>query len=147
MAILNHERGEMSIEQIKFTYGNMNDYSTYTSVDFGAGEQNTTKMISKWNSNGYGLQSSSDMWGLSAVQSRTWNDSEGWYVPSRGEWAAFGDAFDIIGSNTIDYGLPTYCWSSSQFSTERAWFIYFYGGYVYRGDVDGYYSVRLGTTF
>ena len=27
----------------------MSDYATYTSGDFGAGEQNTSKMITKWN--------------------------------------------------------------------------------------------------
>ena len=77
-------------------YGNMDDYATATSVDFGAGEKNTQTMISKWNSSAYGSQNNgsyTDMWGLSAVQSGTWNGSTGWYVPSRGEWAAFGAAF------------------------------------------------------
>ena len=35
-------------------YGNMNDYETYTSTDFGSGLDNTNKMISKWNNSGYG---------------------------------------------------------------------------------------------
>ena len=48
-----------------------------------------------------------DMWGLSAVQSGTWNGSTGWYVPSRGEWAAFGAAFGITEDNYTNYGLST----------------------------------------
>ena len=55
-------------------YGNMTDYATATSVDFGAGEKNTQTMISKWNSSAYGSQnanSRTDMWGISA--STKWN--------------------------------------------------------------------------
>ena len=47
-----------------------------------AGEKNTQTMRSKWNSSAYGSQNASsyytDMWGLSAVQSGTWNGSSGW---------------------------------------------------------------------
>ena len=74
-------------------YGQMNDYASTTSTEFGRGEQNTINMIAKWNASDYGPQndhsSHDDMWGLSAVNSRTWNGSDGWYVPSKGEWATF----------------------------------------------------------
>ena len=105
-------------------YGNMDDYASTTSEDFGAGEKNTQTMISKWNSSAYGSQntgSRTDMWGLSVVQSGTWNGSTGWYVPSRGEWAAFGAAFGITKSNYENYGLSYGYWSSSQDGTNFAW--------------------------
>ena len=89
-------------------YGNMDDYATATSVDFGVGEKNTQTMISKWNSSAYGSQNNgsyTDMWGISAVQSGTWNGSTGWYVPSRGEWAAFASQLGITDDNYENYGL------------------------------------------
>ena len=128
-------------------YGNMSDYASTTSVDFGTGEKNTQTMISKWNSNAYGSQYSRDMWGLSAVQSGTWNGSSGWYVPSRGEWAAFGAAFNITSSNYTSYGLSRYCWSSSQTNADDAWRAYFPNGYMGSYDVNFISYVRLGTTF
>ena len=128
-------------------YGNMSDYATYTSTDFGAGEENTAKMITKWNSNGYGSQNARDMWGISAVQSGTWNGSSGWYIPSRGEWSAFADQLDITTSNYSEVGLSDFYWSSSQYSTSGAWHANFSGGNFYDGDVDTSDYVRLGTTF
>ena len=133
-------------------YGNMSDYATYTSVNFGTGEQNTSKMITKWNGSGYGAQNDNssydDMWGISAVQSGTWNGSSGWYVPSKQEWAAFGDAFSITSSNySSTFGLSGYYWSSSQLDTYDAWSAYFNGGYMGRDRVRIGYYVRLGTTF
>ena len=107
------------------TATDMNDYATYTSVNFGAGEQNTSKMITKWNASGYGSQNGNsnypDVWGLSAVQNGTWNESSGWYVPSSGEWAAFIDAFNITSSNFTNYDLSLYYWASSQYNTNTAW--------------------------
>ena len=132
-------------------YGNMSDYATYTSGDFGAGEQNTSKMITKWNASGYGSQNADssypDVWGLSAVQSGTWNGSSGWYVPSRGEWAAFGGELGITQSNYSSKGLSNYYWSSSQYNTFDAWAAYFNNGCMGNGRVDGNGYVRLGTTF
>ena len=132
-------------------YGQMSDYATYTSGDFGAGEQNTSKMITKWNNRGYGAQNDNssydDMWGLSAVQSGTWNGSSGWYVPSRGEWAAFGGELGITTSNYSSKGLSYYYWSSSQYTTNYAWCASFSLGYMDRNSVDGTTYVRLGTTF
>ena len=88
------------------------------------------------------------MWGLSAVQSGTWNGSSGWYVPSREEWAAFGGQLGITKSNYENKGLSDMCWSSSQYNADIAWGANFYNGYVY------YYTVsfnspyvRLGATF
>ena len=132
-------------------YGNMDDYANATSGDFGAGEKNTQTMISKWNSIAYGSQNASssltDMWGLRAVQSGTWNGSTGWYVPSRGEWSAFGAALGITSSNYTNFGLSTLYWSSSQYNSERAWSASFYYGYMSGSRVNSEDYVRLSTTF
>ena len=132
-------------------YGNMNDYYTATSRSFGSGKQNTKNMIAKWNSSAYGSQNDNssypDMWGLSAVQSGTWNGSSGWYVPSREEWAAFGDQLGITQSNYENKRLSNWYWSSSHSGTDGAWRAAFDDGSMYSSSVDSYYSVRLGATF
>ena len=107
-------------------------------------------MIAKWNSSAYGSQndgSYTDMWGLSAVQSGTWNGSSGWYVPSREEWAAFGDQLGITKSNYGNKGLADWYWSSSQNNSDCAWYANFRNGYMYYDYVYGHYYVRLGATF
>jgi len=85
------------------------------------------------------------MWGLSTVQSGTWNGSSGWYVPSREEWAAFGGQLGITQSN--DKGLSGWYWSSSQDDTSNAWLANFYSGYMASLRVNGDNYVRLGATF
>ena len=132
-------------------YGNMSDYSSQTSTAFGRGEQNTINMIAKWNSSGYGSQNGNssrpDMWGLSAVNSRTWNGSSGWYIPSRDEWAAFAGELDIDSGNYSNHGLSSNYWSSSQYSAHSAWYAGFSRGNFYNYFVTDDFSVRLGTTF
>ena len=133
-------------------YGNMNDYASTTSTSFGSGKQNTKNMIAKWNSSAYGSQNGDsnypDMWGLSAVQSGTWNGSSGWYVPSREEWAAFGGQLGITTSNYGNKGLSVWCWSSSQYDTYNAWYADFGNGYMGNSNVYDYgHCVRLGATF
>ena len=130
-------------------YGNMIGYATSTS--FGSGKQNTKNMIAKWNSSEYGSQTTSgsytDMWGLSAVQSGTWNGSSGWYIPSREEWSAFGDQLGITSSNYEDKGLSSWYWSSSQNTSGQAYLARVNLGYMYDGVVYQINSVRLGATF
>ena len=112
--------------------------SVVTTTDFGAGESNTAAMKAK---------GSTGMWGISAVQSGTWNGSSGWYVPSRDEWAAFAGQLNITSSNYSSKGLSDYYWSSSQHTTSNAWIAgFYYGGFDNRY-VNNNYSVRLGTTF
>ena len=41
--------------------GNMNDYATATSPDFGKGKDNTATMISKWEAKAYGEQNTKDI--------------------------------------------------------------------------------------
>ena len=132
--------------------GWMNDYARQTSTEFGQGEQNTINMITKWNSSGYGGQNDNnnydDMWGISAVNSRTWNGASGWYVPSRDEWAAFMGQLNITTSNYSSKGLSKYYWLSSQSYTDQAWdvsllFDKFNDFHIVTND----FYVRLGTTF
>lgn len=107
-------------------YGNMDDYATATSLDFGTGKANTEAMIAKWNSSAYGAQNDNgtylDMWG--AIQDKV---AEGWFVPSRGEWGAFGDNLGITTDNYVNYGLSDWCWSSSQSDADYACALFNYG--------------------
>ena len=139
-------------------YGNMEDYASQTSTAFGAGEQNTINMIAKWNSGsngGYGAQNAGtnspynpDVWGISAVNSRTWNGSSGWYVPSKEEWVAFAGELNIDDSNYLNLGLNHRYWSSSQVDTQNVWVADFAQKDCSRYTVDSPFNcVRLGTTF
>ena len=128
-------------------YNNMNDYASTTSVDFGKGASNTRNMLAKWNNTppAYGAQNAKDSWGQ--IQEQV---EEGWYVPSRAEWTAFGGNLSINKSNYASKGLSNWCWSSSQYNVRNAWYADFSNGYTTYGHVNndntnGY--VRLGTTF
>ena len=101
--------------------GNMDDYETATSEKFGTGKKNTENMIAKWDkgevsNGGYGEQDSNDMWGLIKTQV-----SEGWFVPSRGEWLAFTQELGITSSNYIEYNLSDFYGSSSQADSWYVW--------------------------
>ena len=126
-------------------YGNMSDYATYTSVDFGKGAKNTTDMLTKWNAAGYGTKNDRDLWKWINVGSGQAN--AGWFVPSRGEWAAFGKAFNITSSNYGNFNLSSYYWSSSQISGGGAWDVHFNLGCMGYDNGDGTEYVRLSTTF
>ena len=126
--------------------GNMDDYATATSLDFGTGKANTEAMIAKWNSSAYGAQNDNgtylDMWG--AIQDKV---AEGWFVPSRGEWGAFGDNLGITTDNYLNCGLSDWCWSSSQGDTNHAWCANFNSGYMNNFLVNDNRYVRLSATF
>ena len=123
----------------------ISEWSTITSEEFGTGKTNTATMIAKWNATAYGAQDTcsdhKDMWGQ--IQTKV---KDGWFVPSRAEWAAFAGELGITSSNYGNFGLSYYYWSSSLFTTNTAWSATFGNGYLY------YYinynlSVRLGATF
>ena len=106
-------------------YGKMSDYAATTSGDFGKGKSNTTTMISKWIAKAYGDQdkclSHKDMWGQ--IQEKVNN---GWFVPSRAEWSAFGGELGISKDSSSEkyygnFGLSGGYWSSSQYSSLRHW--------------------------
>ena len=126
-------------------YGNMTDYSTATSRDFGTGKTNTAKMIAKWNGTAYGGKDTGrndDMWG--AIQGEV---AKGWFVPSRGEWGAFGDNLGITSGNCGDYGLFYWRWSSSQIDTDSVWTADYNFGHMNSSDVNVGGRVRLSATF
>ena len=107
------------------------------------GKTNTEIMIASWNSSQYGAQNSNDMWGL--IQDKI---ADGWFVPSKSEWAAFGAVFDITGTNYFStFGLSRICWSSSQYSTYHAYRIDFDRGLMHYDYVYASLFVRLATTF
>ena len=125
-------------------YGNMSDYATATSGNFGTGKANTETMIAKWNNSsngGYGEQNANDMWGL--IQNEVEN---GWFVPSRGEWSAFAEELGIT-TNYSSFGLSDWYWSSSQYGAHTAYNVTFRGGCIDNLDVNGIDYVRLSTTF
>ncbi len=131
----------------KNAYGKMSPL--ITSSDFGEGKENTRKMIEKWNlggtSDGYtdAIQGNQDIW--KHIQTKY---SEGWFIPSRAEWAAFANEFEITYSNHSSlFKLSGFYWSSSQVSNSTAWNIFFYRNFMGERSVDGIHSVRLATTF
>ena len=110
------------------------------------GRVNTARLIASWNSSQYGVQDSNDMWGF--IQDEV---ADGWFVPSKSEWAAFGGAFGITSSNYSSiYGLSNIYWSSSQYSTAGAYIANFYnnnGNIVITNVHNNFCYVRLATTF
>ena len=121
----------------KNAYGKMSDYSTFTSKDFGKGKENTEKMIermknhsdSKYNGVDYGeptTGTNADIWNI--IEDKV---KEGWFVPSKAEWAAFASYLNTSKTSTdtnyyVNYGLSDWYWSSSQYSNYNAWSVYFY---------------------
>lgn len=134
-------------------YGKANTSESETVIELGQGKQNTIDMIANWNkgeNGGYGAQGDRDMWGV--IQTAVGNISDPtWFVPSKAEWAAFGDfAYTKMGADTknyVNYGLQDYYWSSSQHTTDIAYFAYFSVGYIRTNYVNNFYYVRLSATF
>ena len=121
--------------------GSANDFAVVGAEP--TGRVNTERMIASWNSSQYGAQNARDMWGV--IQEEVAN---GWFVPSKSEWSAFGAAFGITNSNySITFGLSHDYWSSSQYNTSRAYIANSNGGNIYDSPVLGPSSVRLATTF
>ena len=143
----------MSLNNLSGTYdwynsakGNMNDYATTTSQEFGKGKDNTATMIIKWEAKAYGEQNActqhKDIWGQIKTQV-----NNGWFVPSRQEWAAFAGQLGITKSNYSSKGLSGWYWSSSQSYTNSAYYVNLGTGYVGNGYVYGNGYVRLAATF
>ena len=114
--------------------GNMGDYSTFTSKDFGKGKENTEKMIDRMkNHTKYNPDyrepttgTDADIWNI--IEDKV---KEGWFVPSKAEWAAFASYLNTSKTSTdtnyyVNYGLSDWYWSSSQYSNYNAWSVYFY---------------------
>ena len=140
----------------EYKYGKMSDYSTFTSEDFEKGKENTEKMIdrmkyhTKYNPD-YGEPTTgtyADIWNI--IEGKV---KEGWFVPSKAEWAAFASYSNTSKTSTdsnyyVNYGLSDYCWSSSQGNIGSAWRVYFRGASMGNFLVDdGTGELRLCATF
>lgn len=127
---------------------NMSDYNTATSGNFGSGKKNTEDMIERWNkglvsSGGYGEQDDRDIWKYLDV-----SVSNGWFLPSRGEWAAFANELGITKDNySSQYKLGNDYWSSSQGNNGGSYDFIAALGYLQARAVTYSYLVRLATTF
>ena len=119
----------------------INDMVTYE--DFGEGKSNSQAMVSEWESESYGSTNERDMWGV--IQDKV---TEGWFVPSNGEWGAFGNNLGITSSNYASFGLSLDYWSSSISETHYAYTVFMDAG-CFRYDSNFQYQihVRLSTTF
>ena len=139
--------------------GKMSDYSTFTSEAFGKGKENTEKMIermknhsdtSKYNSVDYGeatTGTNADIWNI--IEDKV---KEGWFVPSKAEWAAFASYLNTSKTSAetnyyVNYGLNSWYWSSSQGDNSTAWYVYFNRGDMTYYTVDNTLSLRLCATF
>ena len=137
---------DISSDNYYFYYnalGNIEESEWETEGEFGNGKSDTIAMLNKWKDSAYGTQNNNDMW----TKIETLVD-KGWYVPSREEWAAFLDAFEITGSNYDNkFGLSTYYWASTPYNNSCAWSARFDSENMYCFDVDEENAVRLGITF
>jgi len=135
------------------------------SNDFGKGKENTIKMLDDWNNktSTYGKQiiASSendyiDLWG--AIQDGQYNlvgkeqDSKKWFIPSKGEWSAFGDNLQISMESSNDryyksLGLAGVYVTSTQFSRTHTYCVWFANGHINSENVRVPQRVRFGTTF
>ena len=102
-------------------------------------------MIKKWSNSEYGGKDAGqqpDMWGVIKEEV-----DKGWYVPSKGEWAAFLCNLSITSDNYIKKGLPGYCWSSSLGDNSYAWIPFFSNMSMGLSRIDNYAYLYLSTTF
>ena len=118
-------------------YANMTGYdhtieTSYKDLKSDSGKENTRRLLNDWGK--YGNTSDTDVWG--AIQTAVENkENLTWFVPSKTEWAAFGDCvYTNLGVNTdnySDYGLSNSYWSSSQGTTRTAYSANFTRGNIY----------------
>lgn len=132
--------------------GKLDNYHSESYNDFGEGKKFTDYYIEKWNTLAYGTQnggsSATDMWGIIQYKAK-----EGWFVPSRAEWAAFGSYLNTSNARTDtnyyeNYGLSRFYLSSAQYTKDNIYMAVFNGtriGYD-KANAIGYY-VRLASTF
>ena len=126
------------IDSSRHEWNTSGSMSVITQTGFGTGKTNTAAVMSQYKG---------DMWGLIEKQV-----AEGWFVPSKEEWSAFGGEIEIDAANYSSFKLQDWYWSSSQRDTANYAWLAHYGsicymeyGHVGRPDFPGY--VRLSTTF
>ena len=131
-------------------YGNLDSENNVSNSanDFGTGKEKTQYMITQYENGEYGEPYTSgsytDMWGLETLKQKV---AEGWFVPSKSEWAAFGGELEINTENYVNLGLSDWYWSSSQYDTSSAYIATFRNGYMDFNSVDIDGCVRLCATF
>lgn len=137
--------------------GQMTNYSCITLDAFGAGKINTETMTKNYTlvegisySYGspavdYGPVGSRDLWLYV---------TNGWYVPSKKEWAAFAGELGVDTSNYGNYesggkrfGLMNTYWTSTQANSIQSWELAFSSAQFGKANVAFNLNVRLGTTF
>ena len=126
-------------------YGRLDKPVGTSTNDFGSGKNNTNYVMNKWEKRSWGTQNNRDMCG--AIQSQV---DKGWFVPSKSEWAAFGDMatkkFGLT-TNYFSYGLKEWYWSSSQYNENYAYCMTWTVGNINYYSVNSGFYVRLCTTF
>lgn len=130
--------------------GNLDNIVETNANDFRMGKTNTTTEIENWTNEYYGTQGDNDMWGL--IKDNLTKYGKTWFVPSKAEWAAFGDMcwtqVRMTTSTFMDYGLSYYYWTSAQRNNYGAYEADFRNGYIgLNGNANMINSVRLSTTF
>ncbi len=130
-------------------YGKLDNIVDTSEDDFGQGKANTADVMAKWDAETWGAQNDNgtydDLWG--AIKEQV---EDGWFLPSKSEWAAFGDMATGLGlttSNYSSYGLKDWYWSSSQSTASNAYDAYFNSGCISGSDVFYINAVRLSATF
>ena len=137
-----------------------------TSTDFGTGYTNTGTMIRIWNNNGEeaGWTSGATKSDYDIFKHIQGEYEKGWYIPSRGEWGAFGDYLANREENSLTnncsteecndngnyddkFELSDYYWSSSQDATSSDYTIEFDYGIMSGTGINSIGYVRLGYTF
>ena len=124
--------------------GKLDNIVPETTNDFGQGKTNTEAVMVKWEAEEWGAKDDNkDMWG--AIKDQV---NEGWFVPSKSEWAAFEGNLEITTSNYPSYGLRDGYWSSSQGNdTYDVYVSDFVAGLVFCFGLGNSFYVRLSTTF
>ena len=129
--------------------GILDTYHDPSYNDFGKGKEFTKYNIEKWNSSAYGNQNANmgyiDILGI--IQDEV---KEGWFVPSRAEWAAFASYLNISKTSTdsnyyANYGLSAWNWTSSQATRYRIYVAS--GSEIGANDANYVGTFRLATTF
>ena len=128
--------------------------------DFGQGKSKTQTMITKWNEKGYGTENGGSsyeyVWSIFKNTNNTTGIVDGtkWFVPSIGEWLAFGGNLGVTSSNYANLGLSDRGWSVSLTDKEStngefrfAYSVHFVTGHINENAFGCNYFFRLSATF
>ncbi len=105
------------------------------------GKANTATMREIWEADTAVPENNNDIWGQI-------EENSNWFVPSKDEWLAFSDEFDIdLNNYSTTYGLGGSYWLSSQGGPYIAWYVNNYSGSVYNYGIGYNFCVRLSAAF